>query len=112
MSAELLNFIKEQISALTVQEKAQLADYLIKENSQHPQAQDYDQTDEIRRKRMEWIKTHRDEYDGRYVAFYGDVLVGVGLTIREAREEAISKGIDNPFLVRITSEQTTLSAGW
>ncbi len=68
--------------------------------------------DETRKRRLEWLKAHREEYAGRYVALAGDVLVGHGLTIREAHEQAKQKGIENPFLVRLTSESDVLFAGW
>ena len=67
--------------------------------------------DEIRALRLEWLKSHREEYAGQYVALAGDVLVGHGPTIREAREQAKEKGVENPFLVRLTSESETLFAG-
>ena len=68
--------------------------------------------DEIRRRRMEWLKSHREEYAGQYVALAGDVLVGHGATIREAHEQAKQNAVENPFLVRLTSESEVLFAGW
>lgn len=67
---------------------------------------------ETRERRLEWLKSHREEYAGQYVALLGDVLVGHGPTIREAHEQAKHQGIENPFLVRLTSESETLFAGW
>jgi hypothetical protein len=68
--------------------------------------------DEMRERRLEWLKAHREEYADQYVALDGDVLVGYGPTIREAHEQARRKGIENPFLVRLTSESEVLFAGW
>ncbi len=68
--------------------------------------------DETRDRRLEWLKSHREEYAGQYVALAGDVLVGHGPTIREAHEQAKQKGVENPFLVRLTSESEVLFAGW
>jgi hypothetical protein len=68
--------------------------------------------DDSRARRLEWLKSHREEYAGQYVALAGDVLVGHGPTIREAHEQAKQQGIENPFLVRLTSESETLFAGW
>ncbi len=68
--------------------------------------------DAIRERRLEWLKAHREEYAGQYVALAGDVLVGHGRTIREAHEQANEKGVENPFLVRLTSESEVLLAGW
>ncbi len=60
---------------------------------------------------MYWLKKHRDEYAGQYVALDGDVLVGHGATIREAHEQAKQNGVNDPFLTRIFSEETVLSGG-
>jgi hypothetical protein len=68
--------------------------------------------DETRARRLEWLKSHREEYAGQYVALAEDVLVGHGPTIREAHEQAKQKGVENPFLVRLTSESEVLFAGW
>jgi hypothetical protein len=68
--------------------------------------------DGTRERRLEWLKSHREEYAGQYVALAGDVLVGYGPTIREAHEQARQKGVENPFLVRLTSESEILFAGW
>ncbi len=116
MSVELLNRIKEQIATLPLQEKEQLAAFLVEQlrqtDSQKSETDATNPDDETRQRRMEWIKAHREEYAGKYVALEGDRLVGVGRTIREAHEQAKEKGFKNPFLVRITSEHETLSAGW
>lgn len=117
MSVELLNSIKRQIASLPPAEKEQLAAFLshelqrqTKEQSSQTNVTGID--DDIRKLRMEWIKAHREEYAGQYVALEGDRLVGAGRSIREANEQAKEKGFKNPFLVRITSEHETLSAGW
>jgi len=68
--------------------------------------------DEARERRLDWLKSHREEYAGQYVALAGDMLVGHGPTIREAHEQARQQGVENPFLVRLTSESEVLFAGW
>ena len=68
--------------------------------------------DATRERRLNWLKAHREEYAGQYVAMVGDVLVGHGRTIREAHEQAKENGVENPFLVRLTSENEVLFAGW
>lgn len=70
-----------------------------------------DEEKAMRRSQIEWLKAHRDEYAGQYVALDGDVLVGHGATIREAREQAKQNGMNNPFLTRVFAEETILSAG-
>jgi hypothetical protein len=113
MSVEHLSILKQQIAALPLSEKEQLAAFLSEQLSQAdelPPTKDI-ADEEIRQRRLEWIKTHREEYAGKYVALQGDTLVGVGSTIREAHEQAKTKGFPTPFLVRLDSEQEILSAG-
>ena len=70
-------------------------------------------TDEaIRQRRLQWLKSHREEYAGQYVALHGDVLVGHGRTIREAHDQARENGVMQPFLVHLSSETEILFAGW
>jgi hypothetical protein len=66
----------------------------------------------MRQERLQWLKSHREEYAGQYVALDGVVLVGHGRTIREAHEQARQNGVENPFLMRLTSESDVLFAGW
>jgi len=110
-----LESLKQQIAALPKPLKAQLAAFLTEQLQQPelpPITNGAGDDDEIRQRRLAWIKAHREEYDGQYVALSGDMLVGAGRTIREAHEQARAKGITHPFLVRLTSEHETLSAGW
>lgn len=112
MSVELLDSIKEQAQSLSPQEKAQLADYLLQNTGNGNDlglAGESGNEEETRRWRMEWLKTNREEYAGKYVALYDKKLVGVGQTIREANEQARQKGIENAFLVRVSSESEVLA---
>lgn len=68
--------------------------------------------EEMRRRRLHWLKSHREQYVGEYVALHGDVLVGHGRTIREAHEQAKENGVLQPFLVRVSAENEVLFAGW
>ena len=115
MSSELLKSIKQQIASLPLPEKEQLAAFLseqLRQTNEQASITNVTGSDDIRQRRTEGIIAHREEYAGQYVALEGDSLVGAGRTIREAHEQAKEKGFKNPFLVRITSEHETLSAGW
>jgi hypothetical protein len=57
-----------------------------------------DSDDEIRRRRMEWLKSHREEYGGQYVALDCDQLVAVGPNYRVAREKAAAAGYPSAFV--------------
>ncbi len=56
-------------------------------------------------------KNNREKYAGQYVALDGDRLVGHGATICEANEQAKQNGVKSVFLMRVYSEETTVSAG-
>ena len=69
--------------------------------------------DEVRReRRLDWLKTHREEYAGQYVALVGDKVVGHGRTMREANEQARKNGVKDAFLAHLSSESEVLFAGW
>jgi hypothetical protein len=54
--------------------------------------------EEIRRRRMEWLKSHREECGGQYVALDRDQLVAVGPNYGIAREKAVAAGYPNAFV--------------
>lgn len=116
MSVELIEIIKQQAAGLTPQEKSQLGRYLL-EQAKLDQAKPHfsvnrDVDESNRRRQLEWLKAHREEYAGQYVALDGDRLVGKGKTILEARTQASQNGVENPFLMRMTSENEILPGGW
>lgn len=65
-----------------------------------------------RAQHMAWLKTHREEYAGKYVALDGDRFVGCGPNIREAHEQARRAGVDHPFLVYVSSANAASFGGW
>jgi len=118
MSTTSFDLLKQQASSLTSREKFMLANYLL-EQARQDERQDSSaapranaEADDERRQHLEWLKAHREEYAGQYVALYGDRLVGRGQTLRGAREQARQNGVTQPFLVRVTSENETMFGGW
>lgn len=119
MSVELLETIKQQAAGLTPQERFQLGRYLLEQakrdqnTRQSSATQTVADANEDRHKRqLEWLKTHREEYAGQYVALDSDKLVGQGSTILEACAQARQNGVEIPFLMRMTSENEVLFGGW
>jgi hypothetical protein len=51
-----------------------------------------------RERRLEWLKSHREEYGGQYVALDGDQFLAVGPNYRIAREKAMVVGKPNAFV--------------
>lgn len=46
----------------------------------------------------EWLKKHRDEYDGQYVVLDGDKLIAAGFDAKEVIKKARESGINGLFL--------------
>lgn len=113
-----LEQIIEEARSLSRAEKRKLRQVLdleLEQQKAHDQAQPAQSNNgdsEVRERRLSWLKAHREEYAGQYVALDGDVLVGQGWTIREAHDQAKENGVEDPFLVRLTSESEVLFAGW
>jgi hypothetical protein len=118
MSGEQLTALKEQLARLTPREKLELAKFLeeeatrglscgVSELSGEPEA-----AAQKRAQHMVWLKTHREEYAGQYVALDGDRLVGNGATIREAHDQARGQGVAHPFLTHISSASDAPFGGW
>ena len=69
--------------------------------------------DEIRHLRMEWLKSHREEHGGQYVALDGDQLLAVGPNYRIAREKALAAGKPNAFVTYLSKpDEVAEMGGW
>jgi Family of unknown function (DUF5678) len=118
MSDEQLNSLKEQLAPLSPQEKLKLARFLIDQAGLDQQRKrgevDVDRSDSAvkRMQHLAWLKAHREEYAGQYVALDGDRLLGAGATIQEAHEQARRHGVERPFLTHISSANDAPFGGW
>ena len=61
---------------------------------------------------MGWIKENRQKYDGQWVALDGDKLLASGTDGKKVHAEAQSRGVDVPFMHRISANETEPSGGW
>ena len=69
--------------------------------------------DGIRQLRMEWLKSHREEHGGQYVALDGDQLLAVGSNYRIAREKALAAGKPNAFITYLSKpDEVAEMGGW
>ncbi len=121
MSNEQLIALKEQLASLTPQEKLEVARFLTEQAQSNPSPEKAntsasgaaDNNAVLKRaQHMEWLKAHREEYAGTYVALDGDQLVGFGATIREAHEQARQVGVEQAFLVHVSSVNDAPFGGW
>lgn len=61
---------------------------------------------------IEWLKAHRAEVAGKYVALENGELIAVGATLREVDQAAKQKGAKKPLLTYVAREDEELWAGW
>jgi hypothetical protein len=115
MSADIITAIKQQAATLTVQEKLQLANYLLEQArlDQQPRSNRSTMDQDVRRGRLEWLKAHREVYGGQYVALDGMQLVAVGPNYRVARESACAAGKPQAFVTYVSkSDEVAEWGGW
>lgn len=69
--------------------------------------------EETRERRLEWLKSHREEYGGQYVALDGNQLIAVGSNYRITREKALAAGKTNAFVTYLSKpDEATEMGGW
>ena len=116
MSVDIITAIKQQAATLTVQEKLQLANYLLEQArlDQQPRSNRSTTEQDIRRGwLLEWLKAHRDVYGGQYVALNSTQLVAVGSTYRVAKESACAAGKPQAFVTYVSKpDEVAEWGGW
>jgi hypothetical protein len=69
--------------------------------------------DDTRARRLEWLKSHREEYGGQYVALDGAQLIAVGPNYPNAREKALAAGKPNAFVTYLPKpDEIGEMGGW
>lgn len=61
---------------------------------------------------LRWIKEHRAEYAGQWVAVRGDRLISSGPDGRQVYEAARAAGDERPFVTRVEPADELPFAGW
>ena len=61
---------------------------------------------------IEWLKEHRNEVAGKYVALKDGKLVAQGRTLREVDQEAKHLGASKALLTYVPRGDEELRAGW
>jgi len=114
MSNDLVNSLMEQLNALSAQEKRLIASRLLEQANDEEQPQILELSEEVRYRKREyqWMKEHKGEYAGQWVALEGDKLYGHGSTARQALDEAKKAGAKMPFIARIESPDDLPFGGW
>lgn len=115
MSVAILDSIKEQVKVLTKQEKFMLANYLLQEsNNQQNENSDSNHLDnEIRQKRMAWLKANQAKYGGQFVVLDGDKLLGTAKSFIEGRKIAVESGVADAFVNYLSKpDEEGYLGGW
>lgn len=60
---------------------------------------------------MEWLRQHRAEYGGRWVALIGDTLLSAANTAREVYD-AVRNLEERPVVVRVEAQDEPPFSGW
>jgi hypothetical protein len=60
----------------------------------------------------QWLKEHRHEYLGQWVALDGARLISHGTNARDVSEAARADGVKTPFLAHIDPEEELPFGGW
>ena len=69
--------------------------------------------DETRCRRLEWLKSNREEYGGQYVALDNDQLIAVGPSYPIAREKALAAGKPKAFVTYLPQpDEISEMGGW
>ncbi len=118
MATEFFDEVVKRASELTADEKLRLA-VLLAEQGRGEEARNgglyainsVDADPEKRKKRLAWLKTHREEYSGQYVALDGDRLTGHGPTMRAAVEQSRKNGCNAPFVAYLLSSEVIADGG-
>lgn len=86
--------------------KVALTDVVTQERTRHSPLPD-------RTAEMRWLREHRGEHRGQWVALWGDKLVGAGATLGEARRMADLAGVERPLFDYVDEEEhLPFVAGW
>ena len=104
---KVLSEIVEKVPILTSIERRELMRVLQEEEKRSKQSGRKNSDPNI-----EWLKEHRGEYAGNYVALKNGELVAVGRTIKEADLEAKEKGVEKPLLHYIPAADEEVWGGW
>ncbi len=122
MLTERVQKVLQQIETLNLDEKQSLIEFInLQERkglamqpngqSEHYLVGRIEAEPEFNRE-LEWLREHRHEYGGQYVALVGDKIVANGLEPRTVLNSARNAGYPTPLIVRIEAPDELPFGGW
>lgn len=116
MSVEVLDTLKQQAKVLSAKEKFVLANYLLAQAEQDKKTESQNGTimdEDVRRRRMEWLKANRENYGGQYVILDGNKLLGVAKNYPEGKQIAVKAGVPDAFVDYLSKpDEEGFIGGW
>jgi Family of unknown function (DUF5678) len=117
MESTVLQSLRQQTSVLSRNEKVSLAEHLLRQaeldaappanGHVHCNGDSADTIDPLRRREYEWLREHRHEYGGQYVALFNEQLISHGDDPRIVLNAARQKGFSRPLMVWVDPVETT-----
>ena len=121
MLTERVQTVLQEIETLNFDEKQSLIEYINKQSRMDAEAhlqRDHKsnvvngQSEPEFSSELEWLREHRAEYGGQYVALVGDQVVANGLEPRTVLRNARNGGYAAPLIVRIEASDELPFGGW
>lgn len=106
-----LEQVIQAVRQLSPEEIQQLGEW-IKEQQRASETQAQREED-VRKRRMEWLKANREQYGGQYVVLDGDKLLGVAVNYAEGRRIAREAGVAEAFVDYLSKpDEEGFMGGW
>lgn len=112
MSTAVVDEIIEKVSILTKEERVDLVRRLTAPEPHPSFEKNGNEGKKNPNPNIEWLKVHRNEVAGQYVALENGELFAKGRLLREVDHEARLKGATKPLLTYVPREDEELWAGW
>ena len=112
MPSATLERILNEVKRLTPEERRELREALEREAVCAVVLPSAGVDNDCWEREQRWLKEHREEYLGQWVALEGDRLLASGADGRAVYEEARAAGVRAPLVTRVEPRDELPFAGW
>lgn len=106
----------EVLRQLPPPEREKVLEWIDEENQKNisgkPADEKLKRDEEKFRLAMNWIREHRAEFDGQWVALDGDKLLAHGADGKKVHRAAQDRGVKTPLMHRVSIKETQPFGGW